>query len=41
MQMLLERIVRLQKSLARKKDKLDFLEEHVGHLLLELKNKSR
>ncbi|CAN7990745.1 unnamed protein product [Ixodes hexagonus] len=40
-QLLLERIVRLQKSLARKKDKLDFLEEHVGHLVLELKNKSR
>lgn len=40
-QMLVERIVRLQKNLARRNDKIDFLEEHIKQLLLEMKKKSK
>uniref|UniRef100_L7M4F1 Putative signal transducer n=1 Tax=Rhipicephalus pulchellus TaxID=72859 RepID=L7M4F1_RHIPC len=40
-QMLVERIVRLQKTLARRNDKIDFLEEHIKQLLLEMKKKSK
>ncbi|XP_037504484.1 coiled-coil domain-containing protein 186 isoform X2 [Rhipicephalus sanguineus] len=40
-QMLVERIVRLQKTLARRNDKIDFLEEHIKQLLVEMKKKSK
>ncbi|XP_077501431.1 coiled-coil domain-containing protein 186-like isoform X2 [Amblyomma americanum] len=40
-QMLVERIVRLQKNLARRNDKIEFLEEHIKQLLLEMKKKSK
>lgn len=40
-QMLIERIVRLQRSLARKNEKLEFLEEHIQQLVLEIKKKNR
>ncbi|XP_047001875.1 coiled-coil domain-containing protein 186-like isoform X2 [Schistocerca americana] len=40
-QALVERIVRLQRSVARKTEKLEFLEEHTKQLLAELQRKSR
>ncbi|XP_064465872.1 coiled-coil domain-containing protein 186-like isoform X1 [Ornithodoros turicata] len=40
-QLLVERIVRLQKNLAKKNDKIEFLEEHVNQLLTEIKKKSK
>ena len=40
-QLLIERIVRLQRSLARKNDKLEFLEEHIQQLVIEIKKKNR
>lgn len=39
--MLIERIIRLQKILARKNDKIEFLEEHVDQLIKEIKKKSK
>ncbi|XP_049789362.1 coiled-coil domain-containing protein 186-like isoform X1 [Schistocerca nitens] len=40
-QALVERIVRLQRSVARKTEKLEFLEEHTKQLVAELQRKSR
>lgn len=40
-QLLIERIVRLQKSLARKNEKLEFLEEHIQQLVAEIKRKNK
>jgi hypothetical protein len=40
-QTLIEHIVKLQRISARKSEKLDFLEEHVNTLVLELQKKSR
>ncbi|XP_076466901.1 coiled-coil domain-containing protein 186-like isoform X2 [Babylonia areolata] len=40
-QLLIERIVRLQRSLARKNEKLDFVEEHIQQLVTEIKKKNR
>lgn len=40
-QLLVDRIIRLQKSAARQSEKTEFLEEHVAQLLSELKKKSR
>ncbi|XP_076043386.1 coiled-coil domain-containing protein 186-like isoform X2 [Oratosquilla oratoria] len=39
--LLVDRIVKLQKSSARRQEKIDFLEEHVAQLLGELKKKSK
>ncbi|KAL8615824.1 hypothetical protein ACOMHN_048532 [Nucella lapillus] len=40
-QLLIERFVKLQRSLARKNEKLDFVEEHIQQLVLEIKRKNR
>lgn len=40
-QLLLDKIVRLQKVQARRQEKIDFLEEHVTQLLSEVRKKSR
>ena len=40
-QVLVEKIVRLQKTHARKREKLAFLEEHVNQLVNELQRKTR
>ncbi|CAG5121613.1 unnamed protein product, partial [Candidula unifasciata] len=40
-QVLIERIVRVQKSLARKTEKLDFLSEHVQQLLEDIRKKNK
>jgi len=40
-QLLVEKIVKLQRACARRQEKLDFLEEHVQQLLTELKKKNR
>lgn len=39
--MLLDKIVSLQKKLARKNEKIDFLEDHVNHLVEDISKKSR
>ena len=39
--MLVEKIVRLQRSLARKGEKVEFLEEHVNQLINELQRKAK
>jgi hypothetical protein len=39
--MLLDKIVSLQKKLARKNEKIDFLEDHVHHLVEDINKKSR
>ncbi|XP_054721313.1 coiled-coil domain-containing protein 186-like [Uloborus diversus] len=40
-EMLIERIIKLQKILARKNDKIDFLEDHIEQLIREMRKKSR
>uniref|UniRef100_T1JNM1 Coiled-coil domain-containing protein 186 n=1 Tax=Strigamia maritima TaxID=126957 RepID=T1JNM1_STRMM len=40
-QLLIERIVKLQKSLARKNEKIEFLDEHARQLITELRKKSK
>ncbi|XP_064094740.1 coiled-coil domain-containing protein 186-like isoform X2 [Macrobrachium nipponense] len=40
-QVLVERIIKLQKNAAKKAEKIEFLEEHVSQLVAELKKKSR
>ncbi|XP_037780583.1 LOW QUALITY PROTEIN: coiled-coil domain-containing protein 186-like [Penaeus monodon] len=40
-QLLVDRIIKLQKSAAKKAEKIEFLEEHVAQLVSELKKKSR
>ncbi len=40
-QMLMEKIVRLQKSHARKNEKLDFMEDHIQRLIREVQKKAR
>lgn len=40
-EMLIERIVKLQRAHARKNEKIEFLEEHVSQLVNEVKKKSR
>ncbi|XP_071792870.1 coiled-coil domain-containing protein 186-like [Asterias amurensis] len=39
--MLVDRIVRLQKAHQRKNDKMEFMQEHITHLIDELKKKSK
>ena len=38
---LIERIVRLQRAHARKNEKLEFLEDHIQQLLVEIQKKSK
>ena len=38
---LLEKIVKLQKTLARKNEKIEFMEDHTHQMLDEIKKKSR
>lgn len=40
-QVLVEKIVKVQRLMARKQEKLDFMEEHVATLLEEVKKKSK
>ena len=40
-QLLVEKIVKLQKSCARRQEKIDFLEEHVETMLNEIKKKNK
>lgn len=40
-QMLVEKIVKLQRSCARRQEKLEFLEEHVEQLVLEVRKKNK
>jgi predicted RNase H-like nuclease (RuvC/YqgF family) len=40
-QLLIERIVKLQRTLAKKQDKIDFLQEHVKQLVESLQKKSK
>lgn len=40
-QVLIERIVKLQRMLAKKQDKLEFLQEHVKQLVESLQKKSK
>ncbi|KAF0308045.1 Coiled-coil domain-containing protein 186 [Amphibalanus amphitrite] len=40
-QVLIERIVRLQRQVARRSEKIDFLEDHVNNLVEEVRRKSR
>lgn len=39
--MLIDRIINLQKMLAKKTDKIDFLEDHIEHLVKEMRKKSK
>ena len=38
---LVERIVRLQKSLARKQEKIEFMEDHIKQLVEEIRKKTK
>lgn len=40
-QVLVEKIVSLQKNIAKKQEKLEFMEEHVNTLLEEIKKKNK
>lgn len=40
-QVLIERIVKLQKSHARKSDKIEFMEDHINHLVDDIQRKKR
>ncbi|KAG8194387.1 hypothetical protein JTE90_011001 [Oedothorax gibbosus] len=40
-EMLIERIIKLQKTLARKNDKIDFLEDHIVQLVKEMRKKTK
>ena len=40
-QVLVEKIVRLQKELAKRQEKLDFMEEHVSTMVEEMKKKNK
>lgn len=40
-QVLIERIVKLQKAHARKNDKIEFMEDHINHLVDEIQKKKR
>ena len=40
-QLLIERIVKLQQALARRKEKIEILEEHRRHLIRDLRKKSQ
>ena len=40
-QMLMEKIVKLQRAHARKNDKLEFMEDHINQLLNEVKRKAK
>ena len=40
-QVMIEKIVKLQKSCAKRQEKVDFLEEHVEQLLAEVKKKNK
>ena len=40
-QVLVEKIVKLQKELAKRQEKLDFMEEHMSTLTGEMKKKSK
>merc|ERR1719239_2086405 len=40
-QLLVEKIVKLQKACARRQEKLDILEEHISQLMNEIKKKNR
>ena len=40
-QMLIEKIVKLQKAHARKSEKIEFMDDHINQLLEEVKKKSK
>ena len=40
-QMLIEKIVRLQKAHARKNEKMEFMEDHIKQLLTDIQRKSK
>ena len=40
-QVLVEKIVKLQKELAKRQEKLDFMEEHVSTMVEEMKKKNK
>ena len=40
-QALVEKMIRLQRTLARKQEKIEFMEEHVGTLVEDIKKKNR
>lgn len=40
-QILVEKIVKLQKELAKRQEKLDFMEEHVSTMVAEMKKKNK
>ena len=40
-QMLIEKIVRLQKAHARKNEKMEFMEDHINQLLEEIRKKTK
>ena len=40
-QVLMEKIVRLQKAHARKNEKMEFMEDHINQLLKEVRKKTR
>ena len=40
-QMLIERIVKLQRSLARKNEKIEFTEDHIQQLVDEIQKKNK
>ena len=39
--LLVERIVRLQKALARKQEKMEFMEDHIKQLVEEIRRKTK
>ena len=40
-QVLIERIVRLQKTMARKNEKIEFMDDHISQLIDEIQKKNR
>ena len=40
-QVLVEKIVTLQRAIAKKQEKLEFVEEHMGTLMVEVKKKNK
>lgn len=40
-QVLVEKIVKLQRELAKRQEKMDFMEEHVGTMVEEMKKKNK
>ena len=40
-QLLMDKIVRLQKAHARKNEKMEFMEDHINQLIVEVKKKTK